>query len=185
MAEVFVEFTEPVFAPDGSSYSARACGVEADDGLWQGWIEFIPEAGGPALRSSRETTQPNRQDLEYWATGLGTVYLEGALHRALTPLTRPAPLPTPEPAFDGPAPNVATEDPTPTSVLNPFSVYRKGESLLRRQLAAFAPRHLVNIIRAHGLSEQSDAELALLTESELIELIIAAVRMRSELPVEG
>ena len=184
MAEVFVEFTEAVIGPDGSPYRARACGTEADDGLWQGWIEFIPTAGGRVVRSARETTQPNRQDLEYWATGLGTVYLEGSLHRALNPLTRPAPAPAPAPAFDGPAPNIAAEGSAPNSVLNPFSVYRKGESLLRRQLAAFAPRHLINIIRAHGLSEQSTTELELLTESELIELIIAAVRLHSEMTIE-
>ena len=38
-----------------------------------------------AVRSGRETTQPNLTDLEYWAQGLTPVYLEGALRRALEP----------------------------------------------------------------------------------------------------
>jgi hypothetical protein len=36
------------------------------------------------MRTPRETEQPNREDLAYWATGLTQVYLEGALTRALT-----------------------------------------------------------------------------------------------------
>ena len=184
MAEVFVEFTEPVMAPNGSSYRARACGAEADDGLWQGWVEFVPADGTQVVRSTRETTQPNRVDLEYWATGLSTVYLEGSLHRALNPLVRTAPVAAPPPAFDEPASAGTTDELSGNSVLNPFSVYRKGEALLRRQLAAFSSWHLVNIIRAHGLSEQGQAALASLTEPELVELIIAAVRVRAEAPLE-
>lgn len=44
---------------------------------------FEPEEGGGAtLRTGRETTQPDREDLLCWATGLEPVYLEGALARA-------------------------------------------------------------------------------------------------------
>src|SRR5262249_20269887 len=70
MAEVFVEYHSTFTSPNGINYRARACGGPADDGLWWGWIEFVPTDGGPALRSSRETTQPNRADAIYWATGL-------------------------------------------------------------------------------------------------------------------
>ncbi len=45
------------------------------------------------------------------------------------------------------------------SVMDPFSVYRKGEMLLRRQLAALSVWHLVNIVRAHGLSDLPSATL--------------------------
>jgi hypothetical protein len=65
-------------------YDARAVGAERPDGLWQAWIEFSPEAEGTeVIATSRETTQPNRADTVYWATGLTGVYLEGALVRAL------------------------------------------------------------------------------------------------------
>jgi hypothetical protein len=53
--------------------------------MWEGWIEFEPSDGGAAIRTPRETTQPNLKDLEYWATGLTEAYLEGALVRALDP----------------------------------------------------------------------------------------------------
>lgn len=34
-------------------------------------------------RTRRETTQPSRDALRYWATGLEPTYLQGALERAL------------------------------------------------------------------------------------------------------
>jgi hypothetical protein len=58
-------------------------GAEMPDGLWHAWIEFAAEGGGELLATSRETTQPNRTDAVYWATGLTHVYLEGALTRAI------------------------------------------------------------------------------------------------------
>lgn len=182
MAEVLVEFAEPVVAKDGRAYIARACGGPApsNHGTWQGWLEFVPVDGGPPVRSSRETTQPNREDTEYWATGLTPVYLEGALERALNPLTRVPPGPAPEPVFDGPAPDLAP--PTNEAVMNPFSVYRKGEAVLRSQLHALSAWHLVNIITAYGLSEQRLADLNATPAPVLVELIIAAVRQRAEEP---
>jgi hypothetical protein len=83
MAEVLVKFTTPVRSEDGQLYMAQACGGTADDGLWNGWIEFSSEGSGNVIRSDRETTQPNRGDLLYWAEGLSEVYLEGSLKRAL------------------------------------------------------------------------------------------------------
>ncbi len=178
MAEVFVEFAEPVVAKDGAAYTARACGGEADNGHWQGWLEFIPADGGSPVRSARETTQPNRQDTEYWATGLTPVYLEGALERALKPLSRTVSRPTPEPIFEGPA-DIPASSPSRESVLNPFSVYRKGEDLLRRQLSAMSAWHLVNIIDAYDLSDQSAADLTATPGPVLVELIVAGVRERA------
>lgn len=83
MAEVLVQFTTPVKSEDGVLYMPRAWGGIADDGLWNGWIEFTAEDTGKMVRSARETTQPNRDDVLYWAEGLTAVYLEGALKRAL------------------------------------------------------------------------------------------------------
>jgi len=183
MAEVFVEFTDPLEAEDGTRYIARACGGPADNNaLWQGWIEFIPTTGGEVLRTGRETTQPNRQDAMYWATGLTGVYLEGALTRALHPLERIPPEPNPQPVYDGPAP----EPGPPTAVdavMNPFSVFRKGEATLRAQLGALAQWHLVNIVRAYGLSDLSSAALARMGAPELTELIVAEVRARADTEV--
>ena len=111
----------------------------------------------------------------YWATGLTAVYLEGALHRALKPLVRTPPREIAPPVFDGPAPDLATP-PQAESILNPFSVYRKGEALLRKQLGALSAWHLVNIVRAYRLSDLDGGVLNAMTEPALTELIVAAVR---------
>lgn len=177
MAEVFVTYNDPI-TDGGITYRARACGREMDDGRWEGWIEFEPLDGSTVLRSGRETTQPNRTDTAYWATGLTPVYLEGALDRALNPLRPPPPVIEEVPAFDGPAPAFDDTIPRAESVLNPFSVYRKGEALLRNQLAALAAWHLVNIITAYDLSHLPAHELERMHPMQLIELIVMAVRER-------
>ena len=177
MAEVLVRFNDSVAAPDGTLYTARACGRPMPDGRWEGWIEF-QQVGGPAiLRSQRETTQPNRTDTEYWATGLTPVYLEGALARAADPPAAMPDLPEPRPAFEGPRPHGSPPSTVRhESVLNPFSVYRNGEDLLRQQLGALAAWHLVNIIEAHELSDRPADALGQLSQPDLIELIVSRVR---------
>jgi hypothetical protein len=177
VAEVLVQFADVIEDEHGNRYIARACGGEMPDSRWQGWIEFLPEDGGAPIRSRRETTQPNRTDTEYWATGLTDVYLEGALHRALAPPRPPADPTIPPPLFDGPANDEAAAPPR-ESILNPFSVYRKGEELLRSQLAALSPWHLANIIEAHQLSLAGAATLTTLDPASLIEIIVRGVRDR-------
>jgi hypothetical protein len=178
MAEMLSEFAVVLVAENGTRYHAQACGAEMADGTWQGWLEFVPLDGGATLRSSRETTQPNWKTLQYWATGLSPVYLEGALQRTLRPLVvRPA-APHPAPAFDGPRSNGHRDGgpaPEADAVLDPFSVYEKGEALLRSELMALAPWHLVNIIDAYRLSDDSPAELNRLRTPELIEIIVSGV----------
>ena len=63
-------------------YNVFILGTERGDGTWSGWLEFVPGNGGRRLRTSQETSQPSRDALAYWATGLEDVYLEGALARA-------------------------------------------------------------------------------------------------------
>src|SRR5262249_34208262 len=104
MSETLLRLPSLVLGPDGTQYEARACTGPLTGGIWQGWIEFVPIGGGVPIRSPRETTQPNRAAVLYWATGLTPVYLEGALSRALVgPLelqSRPPAEPSifPEPA---------------------------------------------------------------------------------------
>jgi hypothetical protein len=85
-----------------------------------------------------------------------------------------------EPVFEGPAPMVHTEGkPTPAhaAVLDPFSLYEKGEALLRSQLMALSPWHLVNIIETYELSDESPAVLNRLPAAALVETIVSAVAM--------
>ena len=180
MAEVLVEYTDVVITAGAKQYTAQACGAPVASGQWQGWLEFTDVDSGESIRSGRETTQPNRTDTVYWATGLTAVYLEGALERALHPAVRARPRSEAKPAFNEPAPDSVPDGPVPDSILNPFSVYRKGEALLRRQLAAFSVWHLVNIIRDHELSDLPSPTLNAMHAADLIELIVAAVRVRSD-----
>lgn len=146
-------------------------------GTWQGWIEFVPLDGAEPVRSPRETTQPNREDTRYWATGLTPVYLEGALSRALA---QPLPAPDftmPPPEFSGPAPSFDIPgEGAPTSILDPFSVYEKGETLLRRQLTALSAWHLVNIAVEYDLTDVNVEALNRLPAGDLIELIVRGVQ---------
>ena len=88
MAEVLAELQDVIVADDGTRYRAQVCGAPSEDGLWEGWLEFTPIGAGVPVRSARETTQPNLQDTQYWATGITPVYAEGALRRALEPPPR-------------------------------------------------------------------------------------------------
>jgi hypothetical protein len=184
VAEVLVQFGEAIVGENGIRYHAHACGAPMADGKWQGWIEFIPVDGGQPVRSARETTQPNRTDAEYWATGLTAVYLQGALKRALSPLVvRRAGAAVP--IFDEPASGVhRTVDSSPVvaqdAVLDPFAVYEKeGEPLLRGRLAALAPWHLANIIAKYELSEEPPDTLTRLPAASLIERIVSGVRSQT------
>ena len=83
MAELIFTFATPVFAADGTLYQAAAYGEERADGTWAGWLEFAPIDGLRArVRTGQETTQPSRRAMQYWASGIEPVYLEGAFARA-------------------------------------------------------------------------------------------------------
>jgi hypothetical protein len=45
MAEVLAQFSDPLRTSDGSTYVAQACGGPNQQGLWEGWIEFVPLNG--------------------------------------------------------------------------------------------------------------------------------------------
>ena len=78
------EFTAAARDEDGHVYTARVFGRGRKGGTWVGWLEFTPRGTGVVVRRSPiETTQPSRDALVYWATGLEPVYLEGALARAI------------------------------------------------------------------------------------------------------
>jgi len=179
MAEVLRQFGDPVVSRARKSYRAQACGAPMRDGLWEGWIEFTPLDGGASVRSPRETTQPNRTDTVYWAGGLTAVFLEGALERALSLLVpKPAPPEPARPLFEASADTLtAAKAPfAAKAVLDPFSVYAKGETLLRQELGALAPWHLVNIILAYGLSDEPEALLNRTPAPRLIDVIVTGVR---------
>lgn len=83
MAERIHSYGDTVIDPEGVRYRVHAYGERRERGAWTGWLLYEPlKPGIPSLRTERETTQVDREDLVYWAEGLEHVYLEGALDRA-------------------------------------------------------------------------------------------------------
>jgi len=184
MAEVLFEYSGCLTAADGRRYRAQACGRERPGGQWEGWIEFLPEdIADTPRRSPRETTQPTRDAAAYWASGLTPVYIEGALERASKPLKLKQTVPSrpiyaePEPRLAEPAARSTGASPAP-SIVDPFSLFEKGETLLRQELQALAPRHIINVVKAYELSDQPESRLSRLSRSDLVDLIVVGVRGR-------
>jgi hypothetical protein len=83
MSEILVKFDEAVSDSTGARYFVEAMGRQREDGLWEGYLEFLPlDERTERITSDRETTQPNRAAVDYWAQGLSRVYLSGAIDRA-------------------------------------------------------------------------------------------------------
>ena len=191
MAEILVKFDEPIAAPRGKTYLAHAVGKEVDGGLWDGWLEFQGvDDGSDVLVSGRETTQPNRKNVEYWAQGLTKVYLQGALGRAISlaepPRERPSVEPEP-PLFSEPAsrgPN--TFSPRPLSrraILDPFQVYAQGEQILLGELNALSRDHLENIAAANGIEIHNPGGIKAASKENLVEAIVGGARRAAVRPV--
>jgi len=182
-SEVIVQFSEPVRSPIGTVYTARVCGEGFDDGTWQGWIEYLPvDPDGDPVRTDRETTQPNRADLSYWASGLSVEYLESALERALEPeVVRSEPYIPPPQLPPPPRSRVAARG-EPRAVLDPFAVFVQGENVLRRELAALSVDHLRNIVHAYDLDDATGDPPSSQTQPELVARIMNAVKRSSGVP---
>ena len=177
MAEVLVQFDAVVTANDGRRFIPRACGRPAGN-VWDGWIEFVSIDSGPPVRTPRETEQPNRGDLLYWAQGLTQVYLDGALARALLEPVVIDRERTVEPYFEGPAPAPLRRATVPAGfarpVLDPFSVALQGEDILLRELGALDTPRIRDIVLAHGFSAAEQARTA--TREQLTVAVIDGVR---------
>jgi hypothetical protein len=178
MAEVLRSFDEQIRHSSGT-YRPRVVGRLAADGMWEGWLEFVPVdgGGGKVVVSAVESRQPERNHLEYWAQGLTPIYAEGSLDRALHPITvreRAVELP----ASDAPAARVVTIPYTgPQPILDPFEVGKRSLDVLAQELHALGRARLLNIIGGYHLNS-TDADLSMMTDEELIALIVARVEAR-------
>lgn len=170
MSELIHTHSSTITGVGGRTYRAHVMGTERENGSWEARIVFDPVAGtGPELSTDRETTQPNRTDLEYWASGLEPAYIEGALARALRAAGKQAAGTAPEPAAAGRA------RPEAHAILDPYDVFSQGEETLREELSALHLQHLQNIVLAYGFAEPHDPRMTS-DEQGLRELIIRRVR---------
>jgi hypothetical protein len=83
VSHLFLQPQRVSIEADGKIWVPSIYGAQRNDGMWEAWIEFRPLDDGPPRATDRETTQPNREAVEYWATGLEPVYFEGAFARAV------------------------------------------------------------------------------------------------------
>ena len=183
MSELLVKFDEPISSPDGRKFFAHAAGKETDAGLWEGWLEFVPvDDTSEAFCSARETTQPNRKNLDYWAQGLTVVYLQGALARATTPKSPPRP----ETEWQGEAPRFSAprHAPRPPSsnafkprpILDPYAVYAQGEHILRSELGALSPEQVETIAMAYGFTPPRQPGDGNANGRDLVDTVVNGVR---------
>lgn len=177
MAEVLVSFEHPI-RDDHGEYHARAVGRPADDGMWEGWIEFTAVDGTSEVHvTGVESRQPEREHLQYWATGLTPIFLEGALHRARRPVTvRVRPVEVPTSTAPKPRDRVVTRvmPPGPEPVLDPFEIGGRSLDILRQELGALNRPRLVNIIAAFDLNASGE-DLSWMSDRQLIQFVVTAV----------
>jgi hypothetical protein len=179
MAEVLVSFDHPV-RDNGGVYHARAVGRLANDGMWEGWLEFVPADGGDVLVTGVESRQPERIHLDYWATGLTHVYLEGALNRARRPNAMRVTVPD-TPASSEPARVehviTSTMPRSPEPVLDPFEVGSRSLDILKQELRALNRARLANIITAYELNPGTE-DVSWMSDAQLAHFIVTAVETR-------
>jgi hypothetical protein len=173
VAEILVDYETDVVSGD-TRYHPRAVG-RLVNGMWQGWLEFLPDHGGEVVVTRTESTQPEHEHLVYWATGLTPVYLEGALERALRPATVRLHI-VDEPASTAPAERAVTHTvaPRPEAVLDPFEIGRRSLDILRQELMALNRARLTNIIATYDLNPAGTA-IGWLTDAQLVTFIVTAV----------
>lgn len=177
MAEVLVTFDDPVVDGTGE-YQARAIGRLAEDGMWEGWLEFIPIDGRTdVVVGGVESRQPEHEHLAYWATGLTPVFLEGALHRARSPVVvRVKRIEVP--ISSAPAVRRVTRSrvvpPGPEPVLDPFEIASHNHDQLRQSLGALNRPRLLNIIAAYDLNAAGE-DLTWMSDAQLVHFIVTAV----------
>ena len=177
MSEVLRSFDEPV-GDESGEYRARVVGRLADDGMWEGWLEWVPidPKAGEVIVSAVESRQPERVHLTYWASGLTPVYAEGALRRARKPVTVRTRI-IEFPVSDAPAPRSVTSPPRYVGaepVLDPFAVGARSRDILAQELRAIGRARLLNIIAAYELNPTAE-DIAGFTDAQLVTFIVTAV----------
>jgi hypothetical protein len=79
-ATLIHDFSTRVMTEDGRVYRVSAYARPRGHD-WIGWLVFSAD-DGHEITTDRETTQPDRRAVDYWASGLEPIYLDGALSRA-------------------------------------------------------------------------------------------------------
>jgi hypothetical protein len=133
MAEELLEFKNTIEDPDGRSHRAVVLAERRKDSRWIGRIRFTSIDDGAVLETDRETTQPNRDALMYWATGLTYFYLQGALERARRRGEHP-------PGSDTSGATASVRAPTPAVGVPRLEIRARDSAIVEKVLGAREPR---------------------------------------------
>ena len=84
MLRHWIERLQEPLVVDSRQYDVRVISSERADHTWDARLAFFASEDRKhrPLITEIETTQPDEKAVQYWATGLQPVYLEGALRRA-------------------------------------------------------------------------------------------------------
>ena len=83
MAELIHQYSKPTEDVQGHRYLARVYAMQRPDKMWEACFEFVSIDGENTIyRTEPETAQSNREAVAYWAAGIESTYLSGALGRA-------------------------------------------------------------------------------------------------------
>ncbi len=85
MDQLLQQFEQPIVDRNGDLHTVYLYGRARPGDTWQGWLVFQRQRDGRRSTTPVETTQPNREAVLYWATGLTDAYFDGALARAQRP----------------------------------------------------------------------------------------------------
>jgi hypothetical protein len=147
--------------------------------MWDGWFEFEPtDSDAPVVVGSIESRQPEFHDLTYWATGITPIFLEGALERALHPVT--VQVRVDAPVSHAPAQrmhSVRVRAAKPDAVLDPFEIGERNLGVLQQELGALNRPRLLNIIAAYDLNPSRE-DVTWMTDAQLITYIVTAVEVQ-------
>jgi hypothetical protein len=82
VADLHINPSRIAIISSGKTFVPHIFANKRPGGTWVAWIEFHTE-GPLCFVTGRETTQPNRTAVEYWAQGLEPIYFEGAFWRSV------------------------------------------------------------------------------------------------------
>jgi hypothetical protein len=168
--EFVLDLLPPVTTGDGRLYRATVVARAAEDGHWNGWLEFVAHGSQDVLATDIETHQASEGDLHHWASTLSNVYLRGAVDRARVS--------KPETTAHHRAVDVAAMPAAhaATNALDPFELFALGEHVLRRELQLFRRATLLSLIIRHDLNPRA-LDVSTFTKAQLIAFIVTAIEV--------
>ena len=171
MAELISELPYRVVSA-GTEFYVSVAGEQTADGIWEGWLEYVPLDDSDALVTPTETTQSTRGALQHWADVIDETYVQGAFARAVA-VTNAGPARLAATRFAAAA-GVRSD----VGVPDPFVLLQSGREAMRDRLLALPRDMLLDVIAGFGLNPAGKS-LTWLTDRQLVTFIITAAEVQA------